>query len=115
MTLSTLVNRVSYPGAGSAGPYPFAFRVLAAADLRVTKRAAGGTETTLVLDTDYTVAGVLDAAGSVTLTTALATGETLVIRRAPALTQPTSIQNQGTYFPKTHEDEFDRLVMQLLS
>lgn len=115
MTLATTTSRVGYPGAGSVGPFPVPFRLQSAADLRVVVRDADDVETTLLLNTDYTIAGVGDAAATVTLTTALAVGKTLSLRRTPALTQPTSIQNQGSYFPKTHEDVFDRLVMQLLS
>lgn len=115
MTIASTTNRVTYPGAGSTGPFAVPFRILAAADLLVVKRDAAGDDTELALTTDYSVAGVLDATGTVTLVVALAVGESLSIRRAPDLTQPTSIQNQGVYFAKTHEDEFDRLVMQLQS
>jgi hypothetical protein len=114
MTLSTLTSRTSYPGPGS-GPFAFPFRIQTAGDLLVTKRSALGAETTLSNGLDYTVAGVLSASGSVTLTTALVAGETIFIRRAPPLTQTTSIRNQGPYFPATHEDAFDRLTMQMQS
>lgn len=113
MTLSTTISRVSYPGAGSTGPFAFNFRIFAATDLLVTRRTTQGSEVTLVNGIDYTVAGVNNASGSVTLTTALAAGETLVIRRVPPMTQPTSIKNQGAFFAVTHENVFDRLVMLL--
>lgn len=113
MTLATTVSRTSYPGTGSTGPFAFPFRIQADSDLRVTTRSALGVETQLVLNVDYTVAGTLNASGTVTLTNALAVGDTVVIRRARSLTQPTSIRNQGPYFAATHEDEFDRLVGQL--
>jgi hypothetical protein len=115
VTLSTLTNRINYPGAGLAGPFAIPFRFFAAADLLLTRVAASGTETTLVYGADFTVTGIGDATGSATLTTVLAVGETISIRRAPALTQPTSIRNQGAYFPATIEDEFDRIAMQLQS
>lgn len=113
MTVATTNSRISYPGSGSTGPFAFPFRILSSADLLVTKRAATGVETTLALTTNYTVSGVGEATGSITLTANLVVGETLVIRRAPALTQPVSIRNQGTYYPATIEDEFDRMVMQM--
>jgi hypothetical protein len=115
MTIASLVNRVTYSGTGSSGPYTASFRVFALADILVTRRAASGLETTLSHGKDYAVQGVSNSAFSVTLTTALAVGEKLTIRRAPLLTQPTSIQNQSAYVAKTHEDEFDRLAMQLQS
>lgn len=113
MTLSTLTSRVSYPGAGSVGPFAFPFRILDSDDLLVTRTSGAGVETTLVEGVDYTVAGVGAASGSVTLTVALAVNELLVLRRAPALVQPISIRNQGAYFPATIEDQFDRVAMQL--
>jgi hypothetical protein len=113
MTLSTLTSRANYPGAGLTGPFAFPFRIFAAADLLVTKRSALGVETPLAYVTNYSVAGVGDAAGSVTLTTALAVGEFISIRRAPTLDQPVSIRNNSAYFASVHEDEFDRLVMQM--
>lgn len=120
MTLSTLVSRVSYPGAGSTGPFAIPFKFFGtgptpntAPHLLVTKRSAIGVETTLTVTTDYTVTGAGDATGTLTLIVALAAGETLVIRRKPPLDQPMSIRNQGAYFPATIEDEDDRLVMQL--
>lgn len=113
MTVSTLSSRVSYEGTGSTGPFAFPFRVLAKEDLLVTIRSADEVETTLAVDTDYTVSGVLSASGTVTLVDALAVGEILVIRRDPVLTQGTSIRNLGRYFAATHEDAFDRLLMQV--
>lgn len=115
MTLSTLTSRVTYPGAGSVGPFAFPFRILSDDDLRVVRRSSSGVETVLTKGTHYTVAGVLDVSGTITLVTALAVGETLTIRRVPANTQPMSIRNQGTYYPATIEDEFDRMAMQILA
>lgn len=113
MTLSTTTSRVQYPGAGSVGPFAIPFRFTAGTDLLVTKRSSAGVETTLTHGTHFTVTGAQNATGTLTLVSALAVGETLTIRRAPALTQATSIRNQGSYFPATIEDEFDHLVMQM--
>lgn len=113
MTISSTTSRVSYPGAASTGPFAFPFRIFAYSDLLVTKRATTGAETTLTYGGDYSVSGVGNATGSVTLSVALAVGEVLTLRRVPSLVQPTSITTQGAFFAKTHEDEFDRLVMQL--
>jgi hypothetical protein len=112
MTLTTTVSRVTYPGTGGTGPFALSFRIFSSADLLVTKRSAAGVETTLALTTDYTVDSTLS---NVTTVAVVAVGDSLVIRRAPAITQPVSIRNQGAYFPATIEDEFDRLTMQLQS
>lgn len=113
MTISSTTNRVTYPGTGDVGPFTFPFRVFTSSDLLVIQRDADGIETQLLEGTHYTVSGAGNASGSIALVTALPVGESLSIRRAPSLVQPTSIQNNGSYFAKTHEDEFDRLVMQL--
>lgn len=112
MTVSSTSNRVSYPGTGSAGPFPFTFKVFADTDLLVTKRDSDDVETTLTLTTDYTVDGAGDAAGgSVTLVDDLEDGELLVIRRKLPLTQLTDLRNQGDYLAETVEDTEDRAVM----
>ncbi len=112
MSLSSTTSRNDYHGADSVGPFAYTFRIFAAADLEVTKRSSANVETALAYPADFSVTGVGDrAGGTVTLTTALATGERLVIRRVPALTQPTDLRNAGAYFPETLEDQFDRLTM----
>jgi hypothetical protein len=113
--LTTTASRANYVGTGSTGPFAIPYRVTSAADLRVTRRSSAGIETLLANGTDFNVSGVPGATATLTLVAALAVGETITIRRAPDLTQTTSIRNQGPYFPATHEDTFDRLVMQLQS
>lgn len=115
MTLATTISRTSYPGTGSTGPFAFPFLINIETDLLVTKRSATGVETVLVWPADFTVTGVKNASGAITLTVAPVSGETVTIRRNPPLTQATSIRNQGSYFPATVEDTFDRLEMQLQS
>lgn len=112
MAVSSTTTRNDYLGAGSVGPYAYTFRIFAATDLVVTKRATSGTETTLLYPSGYTVSGVGDTAGgAVTLSTALAVGETLTIQRELPLTQATSLRNAGAYLASAHEDQLDRLVM----
>lgn len=115
MTLSTTLSRVTYPGTGSVGPFAYTFKIFTEADLLITKRSLIGGETNLIWPLDFTVTGVANGSGTITLNTALLAGETLTIRRKPANTQPMSIRNQGAYFPATIEDEFDRMAMQILA
>lgn len=115
MTLDTTASRVSYPGAGSTGPFAFPFKVFAYVDLLVTRRSSTGVETELTYVTDFSATGAGSASGTITLVNALEVGERLVIRRAPDLTQDTSVRNGGPYFGSVHEDEFDLLVMQIQS
>ena len=111
MTVSSTNNRMSYPGTGSTGPFTFTFRVFDESHLLVTKADSGGNQTTLELDTDYTVEVDGNDGGTVTLTDALEANETLVIRRVLPLTQETDLRNQGEYLAETVEDAQDRAVM----
>jgi hypothetical protein len=111
MGLTSTVSRNQYNGADSVGPFTYSFRIFDEADLRVTKRNSVGLETTLTLTTDYTVTGVKNASGTITLTTALATGEVLTIRRVRSVKQATSIRNQARYSGSLHEDALDAIIM----
>ena len=124
MTVSSTVSRSDYIGNDATATYSYLFKILAQGDLKVTVRLiSSGLETTLALTTDYTVTGVNAAAGGtivlVNASQAWLTGGflkstyALTIRRVMTLTQPTDIRNQGSFFPETHEDEFDRLLMQI--
>lgn len=111
MAFSSEVARASFTGSGITGPYSFAFKLSNQSYLKVIKRliASPYTETTLTT-TDYTVTGVGDSAGgSITLTSTLSSSYTLELYLDYPVTQPTSIRNQGTYYPATHEDALDYL------
>lgn len=112
MSLSSTTSRVSYTGNNTTDTYAYTFKIFSASDLRVTK-VISGVESTLVLNTDYTVTGVGGVSGGNIVLTAgnLATGHILVIRRVRTLTQTTDIRNQGTFYPEAHENVFDKLVM----
>lgn len=112
MSISSETSRNDYTGTGAVSTYSYGFRIYDEAHLLVTKVTAAGVVSTLVLNTDYTVTGVRDATGgTIVLTTALASGADLTIRRVLPLTQTTDIRNQTSYFPEMHEDTFDRCVM----
>jgi len=109
MTLATINTRMDYVGNGATSVYPYTFKIFAATDLLVTKRDTDDVETTLVLNTDYTVSGAGDTAGgSITLTAGnLTTDYALTVRRVRPLTQETDIRDQGDFYPEIHEDVFD--------
>lgn len=121
MTISSTTNRNDYTGTSSLDVYAYTFRILAQSDLLVTVRNTSDVETTLTINTDYTVSGVgSSGGGNVTLVNGsqawltagnLTTGYVLTIRRVRPLTQSTDIRNQGTFYPEGHEDAFDHLVM----
>lgn len=111
MTVSSTLRREDYTGDGATSEYDFDFVIFQASDLLVTEVDDEDEETTLVLNTDYTVDIDDDGTGSITLTEALTSGHGLTIRRVLPLTQATDIRNQGDFYPEAHEKQFDRLVM----
>jgi len=122
MTISSTTNRVSYTGNGAVDTYAYTFRIFTKNDLRVTVRDTDDVETTLTVDTHYTVTGAGDeGGGNVALVNGafawldadgdLKSNYVLTIRRVRALKQETDIRNQGEFYPENHEDAFDHFVM----
>jgi|GEM_PF-5871081 len=109
MTVPTAISRVDSPCNGSSTVFPFSFPVAQATDLRVILTDSNGNKRVLVLNSDYSV-NITGATGSVTTTQTYASGYTLTIKRLLTITQPTSIRNQGAFFPEIHEAVFDRLT-----
>ena len=120
MTISS-TTRIAGPfvGNGTATVFPFTFKVFAAADLDVVRlNTSTGVETTLVLNSDYSVTLNGDQnsnpGGNVTLLAgALATGYTLVITSDIANLQPTDLTNQGGFYPEVITDALDRATIQI--
>jgi hypothetical protein len=113
MTVTTNTNKVQALGNGVTTAFPYPFRIYSASDLVVTSTViATGVDTTLVLNTDYTVTGAGSYnGGNVVMTTAPADGTRITVRRVLTVTQGTDLRNQGGYFAETHEDVFDRQTM----
>ena len=118
MTISTEVRKAGpFIGNDSASVFPFAFKVFKAADLIVVRRQDNiGTETTLVLDSDYhvTLNSNQDTTpgGVVTLVAgALASGFTLVVSSELPYLQTTDLTNQGGFYPKVITNALDRLTI----
>lgn len=123
MTISSTANRNDYDGNGTTATYSYSFKIFNQSHLLVTvKNDTTLVETTLTLTTHYTVTGVNASSGGTIVLVAgsfdwldgsnyLDTGYSLTIRRVVPLTQVTDIRNQGAFFPETHEDEFDLLMM----
>ena len=114
MTVNSTVNRVEYAGDGVSTAFTVGFYFLAAEDLKVILRDASGGETLQTNPTHYTVADAANpAGGSITMATAPAVGEKLVIVRDPALTQLTDYQANDAFPAETHERALDKLTMQI--
>ena len=103
MTISS-TTRIAGPFVGNdtATAFPFAFKVFTASEIQVARTNSAGVESTLALDTDYTVTlnGNQDnnPGGTVTLPAVLATGYKLTITSSIAPLQATELHdvNGGT-------------------
>ncbi len=109
MTVSSTTSRNDYIGSGSTATYSYTFKVSDESHLLVTTRNTSDVETTLVLNTNYTVTGVGDANGGTIVLTAgvLASGYALAIRRNPPITQLADLRNQDGFYAEVHESAFD--------
>jgi hypothetical protein len=113
MTVASETNKSGpYAGSGTTGPFTVGFRFLDETHIRVIKTSTAGVDSDLTLTTDYTVAGVGNDTGSVTLVSALATGEKLTIIRDVPFVQETDYQNNDAFPAESHENALDLLTMQ---
>lgn len=118
MTVSSEVSTAGpFYGNGSNITFPYGFKILDAKHIRVVFIPTSGDVSDLSLENgDYTVTGVgNEAGGNVVKATPLLTGQTLTIVRRLPLTQDTSLENQGAYYPEVVEQRFDVLTMQIQS
>lgn len=114
MTVSTTNNRIAYSGNGVTVAFSFPNKFLANADLVVVLVVdATDVETTQTITTHYTVTGAGDAAGgTVTMLTAPAAGETLVIYRDPVITQTVDlVDNDPLPVESGIETPLDKLTL----
>lgn len=116
MTVESNPFPFRYSGNGSTKTFTVDGYFLAEADgaahLKVVLRSATGSETVLVQGADYSVTGAgNENGGSVTLTTAPATGETLVILRNVPETQQTDYPTNGPLPAVAQEQALDKLTM----
>lgn len=112
MTVSTTTSRVGYNGNSVTTVFAVPFRFLENTDLIVTLVDAFEAQSVQVLNTDYTVTGAGDdAGGSITMATAPASGERLIIVREVPLTQETDYISGDPFPAETHERALDKLTM----
>lgn len=112
MTVSSAVSHVQYAGNGVTKTFAAPFYFLLNSDIAVQISDASGNITDLVYGTNYSVTGAGNAGGgSVTLNVAYATGYTILVYRAPPLTQETVYYENGKFPAKSHEKALDKLTM----
>ena len=115
-TVSTETTRVAYTCNGVLTSYAYTFKVLADADLLVIKKAtATSAETTLALNTDYTVTGAGTSGGNVVLTAGskCGSGYTLTILRNMAATQTTDYVDGEAFSAESLEAAIDKATIVL--
>lgn len=118
MTISSETRKAGpFAGNDVTTVFPFTFKVFSEDDLEVVRADLVGAETTLVLDTDYTVSlnpsQNTDPGGSITLSAALATGYAMVITTALQSLQTADLTNNGGFFPQIITNALDRLTILL--
>jgi hypothetical protein len=118
MSVSSTV-RIAGPftGSGTVSTFPFPFVIFETSDLLVvTCNVATGTQSTLVLDADYTATmnanQDFNPGGSITLSAGpLADGYTLCMTSDIAQLQGTELTNQGGFYPEVITDALDLLTI----
>lgn len=113
MTVNTTqITSGPYPGNDIADTFDYDFRIEDKTQLIVYETDDLGVETTLTVDTDYTVAGLgVDGGGVITRTAgALPTGSSWYIRSNYSETQLTAFASQGGFLPAVHEAAMDKLT-----
>jgi hypothetical protein len=121
MTISSTSSRVVYSGDGATSSFGFAFYVSDQADLVVTWTDSAGNQTVIApgsapagyqISTPAVPAPGWPAGGTITYNpgSPIAPGTTLTIQRIVAGTQPTTLSNQGAFWPQVIEKALDRVV-----
>ena len=114
MAITSETSSIEYSGNGSAvTAYPVPFRFVQASHLTVTVTASGGAVTILAPTTGFVASGAGDESGSIRTVAAVPGSSTLRIERSVPFTQPNVYSVGGALPPKTLEQNFDLIVMQV--
>jgi len=108
VTITATVSEIEYAGDGVSTVFSVPFVFDTSADLKVVRTDTDGNA--VELSTGYSVSGGGGSTGSVTLSTALASGYTLTISDDPDLTQPVDYVANDDFPAESHEDALDRGV-----
>jgi len=115
-TVNTIYRPIAYTCDGTDTTFNFAFDIDLSNQLVVRLVDSGGVAQTLALTTDYSVTATnqdfrAGPGGTVTTTTAYASGYTIVISRAVAQTQDNSYKTTGSMQPYSIRQSLDKLTM----
>lgn len=116
MTVSSTTRTAGpFAGTGLVTTYAFAFYVFQNTDVLVQQTDVNGNIKTLVYGSDYTVTlnsnQSSSPGGTITLTTALPSGYTLVMTSQVKALQSVDIQNPSNFYPSVVTQEFDYLTV----
>lgn len=112
MTVETTLAREQYATNGTTGPWSVRFYFLEDDHLQVIYTDEDGAEATLTLNAGYTVTGAGDeAGGTVTTTTAYASGGYITILRNVEPLQEVDLIDGDSLPAETLETAFDKLTM----
>src|SRR6266404_2557216 len=109
MTIITTQSRITYAGDNVTTLFPIPFEFFLNSDITAVKTTVGGAQSTLVLNTDYTLSGAnVPGGGSATKTTPLLGGETLALFLNPPITQASHYISNAPFPAATLENDIDR-------
>ncbi len=112
MTVSSSTSRAPYSGNGSTVAFPIPFYFLASSHIRAILQSSDGSESELTNPTHYSVTGAgSGSGGTLTMVTAPAIGQTLVIERNVPATQASDFPPNDRLPAATVEDALDKLTM----
>ena len=113
MTVSSETSRNSYTGNDVTVEFAVSFYFLANTDIKVILyNSTADTETELTETTHYTLVGAGEAAGgTLTMITAPASNEQLVILRDVSVTQERDYIEHSNFPAESHEQALDKLTM----
>jgi len=110
MTVSSTVVRNSYAGDNSTTQFTYTFPIHSTSELKVILRSSAGVETVQTLNSNYTINDT-GTGGTVTFTTAPATGVSVVLLRDTNLTQDVDYIANDPFPAETHEGALDKIVL----
>ena len=108
ITVEAVHRKVQYTSTGSLGPYAFAFKILASADIKVSVGA-----TVKTLTTHYTTTYNADGTGSVTFTSgnAPASDALVTIESNQSIARTTDYSTGGDFTAASINDALDKLTI----
>ena len=112
MTVSSTTVKNSFSGDGSTTQFTYTFPINTTAELKVIERSSLGAETVKTLNSDYTVVDNGSSGGTVTFTSAPASGASIVLLRDTNLTQDTDYVANDPFPAESHETALDKLTLQ---